>query len=75
MGEEDINTEEILHNYIDKLEKENIKLKKENKQYKKIIKNTINYIKLEKVIKEGHTLEQITNYEKNILELLGAKDE
>ena len=35
------------------------------------IEEAIEYIKSEKVITEGHTLEQITNYENNLLEILG----
>lgn len=57
----------MIFTYVDNLEKE-------NKQLKETINELREYIKSEKVIKDGNTLEQITNYEKNILEILGDKE-
>lgn len=72
---------------IDKLieQQETIKIMQENednclkimKMYeecKKKINKAIEYIEKEKVIKEGNTLEQITNYEKNILKILKGEN-
>ena len=50
---------------------ENVKeLIDELQQKENIIKEVREYIKAEKVIKEGNTLEQITNYEKKLLDIL-----
>ena len=56
--------------FIDELKDKVHELFEENKELKKRIEKAIEYIEKEKVIKEGNTLEQITNYEKNILEIL-----
>ena len=42
--------------------------------YKSKVNKAKEYIKSEKIIKEGNTLEQITNYEKNILDILQGSD-
>ena len=49
-------------------------LEQELQQKENIIKKVREYIKAEKVIKEGNTLEQITNYEKKLLEILDKVD-
>jgi flagellin-specific chaperone FliS len=47
---------------------------KEIERLNNIIKEVREYIKAEKVIKEGNKLEQITNYEKKLLEMLDKEN-
>lgn len=69
MSEEELIRETMMLDYS-QLVMHNVYMIKENKRLHSIIKEVREYIKVEKVIKEGNTLEQITNYEKKLLGIL-----
>lgn len=65
---------EYLIEKNDELNKKNNEQDEEIERLHFIIKEIREYIEAEKVIKEGNTLEQITRYEKNLLEILNKEN-